>query len=241
MTGDRSLLAGRISALCEEKLIFKLAEKDDYALAGLRPRRHARRHPARAGPSAPATGTELQVALLAPDASGQGQAAALQSIAAHCRSRDAAVPAARRPFRVDVLPSRISFADAWQLRPAAAGPLWGTGRRGRRHADRARARTSPPGCPASSWPAPPSQGGPPSCCPWRGRSSRPEHRSCWPRRGRRRCAQLASACPGCCGCSTRRTWTGSELAGGAGLGQRARRRADRRRGDCCATATRPAS
>ena len=34
---------------------------------------------------------------------------------------------ARRPFRVDVLPSRITFAEAWQLRPpgAASRPLWG--------------------------------------------------------------------------------------------------------------------
>jgi len=38
MTGARALLAGRISALREEQLVFKLAEKDDYALAGLRPR-----------------------------------------------------------------------------------------------------------------------------------------------------------------------------------------------------------
>ena len=124
MTGDRSLLAGRISALCEEKLAFKLAEKEDYSLIGLRPRELPDEIPPgrafRAG-----SGTELQVALLAPDVSGQGQAAALQSIAAQCRSRDSAVPAAQRPFRIDLLPSRISFADAWQLRPVSAGPLWG--------------------------------------------------------------------------------------------------------------------
>jgi DNA segregation ATPase FtsK/SpoIIIE, S-DNA-T family len=65
------------------------------------------------------------VALLAADASGQGQTAALQAIAAHCRSRDVAVQATQRPFRVDVLPLRMSFADAWQLRPVSAGPLWG--------------------------------------------------------------------------------------------------------------------
>jgi DNA segregation ATPase FtsK/SpoIIIE, S-DNA-T family len=124
LTGDRSLLAGRISTLCEEKLAFKLAEKEDFALAGLRPRDMPDDIPPgrafRAG-----SGTELQVALLGPDASGQGQATALRSIAAQCRSRDQAVPAAQRPFRVDVLPARISFADAWQLRPAGAGPLWG--------------------------------------------------------------------------------------------------------------------
>ena len=124
MTGDRSLLAGRISALCEEKLAFKLAEKEDYGLIGLRPRELPDQIPPgrafRAG-----SGAEVQVALLASDASGQGQAAALQSIAASCASRDCAVPAPARPFRVDVLPARISLADARALRPASAGPLWG--------------------------------------------------------------------------------------------------------------------
>jgi DNA segregation ATPase FtsK/SpoIIIE, S-DNA-T family len=124
MTGDRSLAAGRIATLCEEKLAFRLAEKDDFAMVGLRPRDMPDDIPAgrafRAG-----SGTEVQVALLGPDASGQGQAAALRSIAASCATRDAAVPGARRPFRVDVLPGRISFAEAWALRPAQAGPLWG--------------------------------------------------------------------------------------------------------------------
>jgi S-DNA-T family DNA segregation ATPase FtsK/SpoIIIE len=123
MTGDRSLLVGRISALCEEKLVFKLAEKEDYRLAGLNPRELPDDVPpgraVRAG-----SGAELQVALLGPDASGQGQAAELQAIAVYCRSRDAGIQATQRPFRVDLLPPHVSFADAWQLRPAAAGPLW---------------------------------------------------------------------------------------------------------------------
>ena len=124
MTGDRTLLVGRISALCDEKLAFRMAEKEDYRLAGLNPRALPDSLPPgrafRAG-----TGVELQVALLAPDATGQGQAAALQSIAARCRARDAELAPAQRPFRVDVLPAHVSFAGAWQLRPAAAGPLWG--------------------------------------------------------------------------------------------------------------------
>ena len=49
MTGDRSLLLGRISSLCEEKLIFKLAEKDDYRLRRPQPARPARRRAARTG------------------------------------------------------------------------------------------------------------------------------------------------------------------------------------------------
>jgi S-DNA-T family DNA segregation ATPase FtsK/SpoIIIE len=124
MTGDRTLLVGRISALCEEKLTFRLAEREDYRLAGLNPRELPGDLPPgrafRAG-----TGAELQVALLSPDVTGPGQAAAIASIAVRCRARDAAVPEASRPFRVDVLPSHVSFADAWQLRPAAVGPLWG--------------------------------------------------------------------------------------------------------------------
>jgi S-DNA-T family DNA segregation ATPase FtsK/SpoIIIE len=125
MTGDRSLLAGRISALCEEKLVFKLAEKDDYALAGLRPRDMPDEvPPGRAFRTG--SGIEVQVALLAVDATGQGQAAALREIAASRAVRDASVPAGRRPFRVDVLPSRVTFGEAWGARPTAGtGPLWG--------------------------------------------------------------------------------------------------------------------
>ena len=123
MTGDRSLLAGRIAAMCEDKLVFKLAERDDYALAGLRPRDlPAGIPPGRA--FAAGTGTETQVALLVPDPSGQGQAAAVRQIAGWAAARDAAVPPVRRPFRVDLLPARISFEDAWRLRPAGTGPLW---------------------------------------------------------------------------------------------------------------------
>ena len=71
MTGDRSLLAGRIAAMCEDKLTFRLAERDDYALAGLRPR-DLPQHigPARAFRAG--TGTETQAALLAPTPSDQG-------------------------------------------------------------------------------------------------------------------------------------------------------------------------
>jgi DNA segregation ATPase FtsK/SpoIIIE, S-DNA-T family len=124
MTGDRTLIAGRISSMCEEKLVFKMAEKEDYGFAGLRPRNMPDDVPPgrafRAG-----SGLEVQVALLGADASGQGQAAELRSIASSCLSRDGAVPTGARPFRVDVLPSRISFEDAWTMRPASAGPLFG--------------------------------------------------------------------------------------------------------------------
>jgi DNA segregation ATPase FtsK/SpoIIIE, S-DNA-T family len=105
--------------------VFRLAEKDDYALAGLRPRDLPDDIPPGRAFRA-ATGTETQVALLVPDPSGQGQATALRQVADWAAALDAGVPQARRPFRVDVLPSRITFAEAWQLRsPEGRPPLWG--------------------------------------------------------------------------------------------------------------------
>jgi S-DNA-T family DNA segregation ATPase FtsK/SpoIIIE len=125
MTGDRSLLAGRVAALCEEKLVFRLAEREDYALAGLRPRDLPEDiPPGRAFRTG--SGAEVQVALLGPDPTGQGQAAALRAIAGSVALRDGAVPASARPFRVDAAPARVTFDQAWALRPAAgrASGLW---------------------------------------------------------------------------------------------------------------------
>ena len=139
MTGDRSLLAGRIAALCEDKLVFKLAEKDDYALAGLRPRDlPAEIPPGRAFTAG--TGTQTQVALLAPDPSGQAQAAALRQVAGWARgpgrrSAPRAAPVPRRPAPgPDHLRRGLAAAPA-RGPVAAVGP----GRRRRRRADRPRA------------------------------------------------------------------------------------------------------
>ena len=88
------------------------------------PPRPARQHLRPAGDSSAGTGTETQVALLAPDPSGQAQAAALRQIADWAAARDAAVSRDRRPFRVDLLPARIGFDEAWRLRPPGTGPLW---------------------------------------------------------------------------------------------------------------------
>jgi DNA segregation ATPase FtsK/SpoIIIE, S-DNA-T family len=124
MTGGRGLLAGRIAALCEEKLVLRLAEREDYALAGLRPRDLPEDMPPGRAFRARG-GAEVQVALLAADPTGPGQAAALHAIAGSAARRDAAVSAAARPFRVDAAPARITAGQAWALRPAAASPLWG--------------------------------------------------------------------------------------------------------------------
>jgi DNA segregation ATPase FtsK/SpoIIIE, S-DNA-T family len=126
MTGDRSMIAGRISSMTEDKLAFRMPDKDDVNLIGLR----ARDLPDDIPPGKAfrsGSGLETQVALLAADVSGQGQAAALREIASQASQHAAGVPRALRPFRVDVLPARLSFDDAWRQRAPGGpgGPLWG--------------------------------------------------------------------------------------------------------------------
>jgi S-DNA-T family DNA segregation ATPase FtsK/SpoIIIE len=123
ITGDRSLASGRIGSLSDNKLALRLADKGDYGFLGLNARNLPDDVPPGRGFAAD-TGIETQVALLAEDSSGQGQAAALGEIAARAAKRDAQVGPGRRPFRVDVLPSRITFEAASAMRPATAGAMF---------------------------------------------------------------------------------------------------------------------
>jgi S-DNA-T family DNA segregation ATPase FtsK/SpoIIIE len=123
IVGDRSVLSSRIAAMSDDRLTFHMADRSDYTLAGLSPR--AMPDDAPAGRAFRAeSGREIQVALLDRDGSGAGQAAALRRIAADARLREPELPRDRRPFRVELLPSRVSFDDAWRL-VEAPEPLWG--------------------------------------------------------------------------------------------------------------------
>jgi S-DNA-T family DNA segregation ATPase FtsK/SpoIIIE len=126
ITGDRSVLSGRVSSLTEEKYTLRLSDRSDYSNIGM---------PARKVPEEIPEGrmfrnqvlTEVQVAVLAEELTGQAQAAALTAIGEWATQRDAAVARVKRPFRVDVLPSRLTFADAWEMRDpeASESRLWG--------------------------------------------------------------------------------------------------------------------
>ncbi|MFJ3235141.1 FtsK/SpoIIIE domain-containing protein [Streptomyces sp. NPDC086787] len=125
LTGDRTLLIGRVATLTEDKYGLRLADRSDFSTLGIPSRKVPEEIPAgRAYRNE--SGTETQFALLAEDTTGQGQAAALAAIGEAAAARDAAVPRARRPFRVDSLPSRISFPDAWEMRDpdASRSRLW---------------------------------------------------------------------------------------------------------------------
>jgi DNA segregation ATPase FtsK/SpoIIIE, S-DNA-T family len=126
ITGDQKVVGGRIGSMTENKIAFRLADRTDFTMIGV----NARKVPEDLPPGRALrneTAVETQVALLSPDASGQGQAAALAAIGRESTERDAGVPRALRPFRVDVLPARITFDQAWALRdPALAdAPLFG--------------------------------------------------------------------------------------------------------------------
>jgi S-DNA-T family DNA segregation ATPase FtsK/SpoIIIE len=124
VSGDHTLLGGRVGTLTENKLVFRLADKGDFSLIGI---------PARSVPDAlppgrayrAVGGHQLQVATLDRDPSGAAQAAALEAIGAQARGRDGELTVSQLPFGVDVLPSRISFDEAWQLRVGEGGPLRG--------------------------------------------------------------------------------------------------------------------
>ncbi|GAA2543069.1 FtsK/SpoIIIE domain-containing protein [Winogradskya consettensis] len=123
ITGDRSVLSGRVATLTEDKISFRLADRGDMSMIGLHPRNLPEEiAPGRAFRAE--SGIELQVALLVPDASGAAQAAALAEIGRWSAQRDAGVPAQLRPFRLGELPSQISYDQAATLPRAGVGKGW---------------------------------------------------------------------------------------------------------------------
>ncbi|MFF2844779.1 FtsK/SpoIIIE domain-containing protein [Streptomyces sp. NPDC058001] len=125
ITGDRQILLGRMASLTEDKYGLRLADRSDFTMLGINARKVPEEIPPGRGYKNEA-GTETQFALLAEDTTGQGQAAALTAIGEAAAERDTEVPRARRPFRVDVLPTRVGFTEAWEMRdPEASGSkLW---------------------------------------------------------------------------------------------------------------------
>ncbi|MFJ6088224.1 FtsK/SpoIIIE domain-containing protein [Streptomyces sp. NPDC092369] len=115
ITGDRQLLAGRISTLTEDKYALRLTDRADYAMIGVSSRKVPEWMPPGRALRAE-LGTETQFALLTEDPSDQSQAEALAAIGRATTVRDAEVPRERRPFAVAALPDRISFDEAWRLR-----------------------------------------------------------------------------------------------------------------------------
>jgi S-DNA-T family DNA segregation ATPase FtsK/SpoIIIE len=122
MTGDRTLASGRVGSLCDNKLALRMADRNDYSFVGLNPRKLPDEIPPGRSFNTE-RGTEIQVALLVEDDSGQAQAAALSEIAAKVQAATQGL-SGLRPFRIDELPSRLSFEDAQAYETVGAFALF---------------------------------------------------------------------------------------------------------------------
>ncbi|MYS21898.1 DNA segregation ATPase FtsK/SpoIIIE, S-DNA-T family, partial [Streptomyces sp. DvalAA-14] len=111
LAGDRVLGGSRFSGATEDKIVLRLDDRQDYSSVGI---------PTGSAPTAPAPGrglraqdlAETQIAVLGGDLAGAAQARVLIELGRELTRREAAVPATRRPLSLDVLPDRISYAEA---------------------------------------------------------------------------------------------------------------------------------
>ncbi|MER7501196.1 FtsK/SpoIIIE domain-containing protein [Nonomuraea pusilla] len=147
VTSDRSGLLGQVSTVFDDRLLLRLTDQSDFALAGF---------PLKGLPTSMPPGRALsmgehgivehQIALLSSDPSGPAQVAALQSLARTAATLSStvvpepygegheAVPAGQGawrwagepPLRVDTLPMRITASQAMALDPGflPPSPLW---------------------------------------------------------------------------------------------------------------------
>jgi len=121
LTGDRTLVTGRVGGMVEAKLMLRMADRLDYSVAGLT----ARSLPAEIGPGRAfrvPSGDPIQIAHAGDSPDGAAQTAALRELAGAA----GAIPD-RAPFRVDPLPASIGYAEALHLPRRGDGALAGVG------------------------------------------------------------------------------------------------------------------
>jgi len=124
VAGDRSALTGRVSSLMPGRMVLRMPDDMDYALAGLSPRQIP-------GSLRPGQGLlpgdvviEAQVALLSSDPAGPAQVAELTRLAKVATERAAGLPPSQQPFRIDALPDRVSYESVAASVTDSPGPLW---------------------------------------------------------------------------------------------------------------------
>ena len=118
LSGDRSLLTGRMATLVEDRLLLRMPSAEDYALIGMRSKDVPTQLPAGRAFRAGEVPREVQLALLDADPAGTAQVGALQRLAAEAAevlARTGELPAALRPRRVDDLPVALGYTEALAL------------------------------------------------------------------------------------------------------------------------------
>jgi S-DNA-T family DNA segregation ATPase FtsK/SpoIIIE len=114
LTGDRAALGARIASCLSRKFLLELVDRADYALAGL----SSAQLPTEFGPGRAVSadeGLEVQLALLAADASGAAQSDAIRDVALLHPGR-----AHQGPPKIRPLPSSVSNAELSTRRRGAA-------------------------------------------------------------------------------------------------------------------------
>lgn len=118
MTSERALVAGRVAGFTENKLMMRMTDRTDLTIIGV----PAQRLPTVIFPGRAWRTTdqaEVQIAMLGPDPSGQGQAEVLREIGRQAKARDENLTDDRRPFPVSVLPTSAGFAEIFARWPTA--------------------------------------------------------------------------------------------------------------------------
>lgn len=110
LSGDRTLLSGRLAGSLPAVWALRLADPTDLLLAGLSAAQVPRRMPAGRVIEV-REGVVAQVALPCAEPAGWAQVSALREVIAGHRDRDRRVPVSDRPWRVVELPARCQLSD----------------------------------------------------------------------------------------------------------------------------------
>jgi DNA segregation ATPase FtsK/SpoIIIE, S-DNA-T family len=127
VTSDRSGMVGQVSTVFDDRFVLRLADPNDWSLAGVPVKEVPGSLPPGRGLSVRASEgfLECQLALLDRDPAGPAQTAALQALGRAAAARTGILPAVQRPMRVDALPARVTAVEARRLAPdAVTPPLW---------------------------------------------------------------------------------------------------------------------
>ena len=106
ITGDRSTLAARLSSAVQRRLVLRMSDPADYAVAGLsRQEIPAVMPPGRAVDTA--DGSEIQLGIFGCDPSPQAQLEAVDRLILCAAERERRQPPSRLPFVIRALPAQV--------------------------------------------------------------------------------------------------------------------------------------
>lgn len=127
LTGDRSLLSGRMSVLADSKILLRLVDATDYMDVGMSSKDVPEHIPNGRGYRSE-DGAEIQIAQICADSNGQEEYRMIRNLGTALRTgRDCSLSHDDRPFTVEQLPDAISLTRIHDSMPNEAGIILGLG------------------------------------------------------------------------------------------------------------------